>query len=132
MQYHYRQTKNGMYVDGHERDDVVEYCNMVFLPFWASIESQMMKWTNDNNTIAPYLPNFPNQKHIVLLTHDESTFYANDRRKTQWIHATETAEPVKKGEGASIIVSDFCSPDFRWLKSKDGSVLHLTSIGHIF
>lgn len=28
---------------------------------------------------------------------------------------------VKKGEGVSIMVSDFCSPDLGWLKLQDGS-----------
>ncbi|KIJ50790.1 hypothetical protein M422DRAFT_159330 [Sphaerobolus stellatus SS14] len=62
----------------------------------------------------------PGSKRIILVTHDESTFYANDRRKNRWIHVSETPEPVRKGEGASIMVSDFCSPDLGWLKSKDG------------
>ncbi|KAF8587116.1 hypothetical protein K439DRAFT_1614548 [Ramaria rubella] len=110
-----------MYVDGHEWEDVMNYRTSVFLSFWTSIEDQMMKWTRDNDPIYLYLPNFPEQKQMVLVTHDESTFYANDRQKTHWIHETEKAEPVKKGEGASIMVSDFCSPDLGWLKLKDKS-----------
>jgi hypothetical protein len=108
-----------MYVDGHEWDDVVEYHTSIFLPFWTAIEDQMIKWTKDNEPLYPRLPNFPEQKHIILVTHDESTFYANDRRKTWWIHINEKAQPVRKGEGSSIMVSDFCSPDLGWLKSKD-------------
>jgi len=57
---------------------------------------------------------------VVLITHDESTFYANDRRKTRWVHESEKATPNPKGEGVSIMVSDFCSPDLGWLRSKDG------------
>ena len=36
----YRWTKNphGQFVDGHEREDVVEYCQLVFLPFWENAE----------------------------------------------------------------------------------------------
>jgi len=51
MEYQYGKPKNGMYVDGHECEDVVAYRTKVFLPFWMSIESWMMKW--DNNYCAP-------------------------------------------------------------------------------
>ncbi|KAF8587993.1 hypothetical protein K439DRAFT_1645669 [Ramaria rubella] len=101
MRYRYRKAANGMYVDGHECDDVVEYHTNIFLPFCA-------------------MPTFPEQKCIVLVTHDKSTFYENDRCKTHWVHATEKPEPVRKGEGSSLMVSDFASPDLGWLKSKDG------------
>jgi len=120
MEYRYRKEENGMYIDGPEREDVVNYCKKVFLPFWTEIEQQMMIWNENNEATVPKLPDFPYTKRVVLVTHDESTFYANDRRKTQWIHKSEKATPNPKGEGASIMVSDFCSPDFGWLHSKDG------------
>jgi len=34
--------KNGMYVDEHECEAVMEYCTKVFLPFWFSTKEQMM------------------------------------------------------------------------------------------
>ncbi|KAF8587995.1 hypothetical protein K439DRAFT_1645670 [Ramaria rubella] len=80
-----------------------------------------MTWTNENDPVYPSaMPTFPEQKCIVLVTHDKSTFYENDRCKTHWVHATEKPEPVRKGEGSSLMVSDFASPDLGWLKSKDG------------
>jgi len=121
MEYHYGRPKNGMYIDGHEHEDVMEYHTKVFLPFWFSIEEQMMTWDNNNEPIFPCgMAMFPQKKCVVLVTHNESTFYANDHRKTQWIHKSERPEPVRKGEGSSLMVSDFCSPDLGWLKSKDG------------
>ncbi|KIJ30460.1 hypothetical protein M422DRAFT_187160, partial [Sphaerobolus stellatus SS14] len=117
MEYCYGKAKKGMYIDGHEWEDIVEYCNTIFIPLWKSIECWMMTWTSDNVQIEPL---DSTKLRIVLLTHDESTFYANDRRKTRWIHKNEKAELVRKGEGAFITVSDFCSPDLGWLKSKDG------------
>jgi len=54
----------------------------IFLPFWTSIEDWMLIWTNDNQPISPRgMPTFPEQKRVVLVTHDESTFYANDQHK---------------------------------------------------
>lgn len=58
--------------------------------------------------------------HTVVWFHDESTFYANDRRKTRWCHKEETAVPYTKGEGASQMVADFVSADYGWLRSPDG------------
>ena len=120
MKYRYGKEKNGMYIDGHERDDVVKYRKNIFLPFWTKIESQMMIWNQENEVTVPQLTEFPQKKKVVLITHDESTFYANDRKKTRWVHETEKATTNPKGEGASIMVSDFCSPDLGWLCSKDG------------
>lgn len=52
--------------------------------------------------------------------HDESTFYANDRRKTRWVHESETAVPYAKGEGPSQMIADLVSADYGWLRSPDG------------
>ena len=113
MQYKYGKHQNGMYIDGHECTDVIEYWMDIFLPFWESIEGEMMKWDNENIPIfSKGIPAFPHRKRIVLVTHDESTFYENDWRKTCWVHASEKPELVQKGEGASLMVSDFCSPDW--------------------
>ncbi|KIJ55781.1 hypothetical protein M422DRAFT_240406 [Sphaerobolus stellatus SS14] len=54
---------------------------------------------------------------LILVTHDESTFYANDRRKTKWIHESQKAAPEPKGEGQSLMVSDF-------LTVKEGRLKH--------
>jgi len=76
-----------------------------------------MTWDNHNEPILLCgMVMFPQKKHMVLVTHKESTFYS----KTQWIHKSERPDPVNKGEGSSLMVSDFCSPDLGWLKSKDG------------
>ena len=43
---------------------------------------------------------------MVLVTHDESTFYANDARKERWVEQGE-ASIAPKGQGKSIMVSRF-------------------------
>jgi len=42
----YGKMRNGMYVDGHERDDVVEYCRG-FVSRWKEYEHRFQKWDND-------------------------------------------------------------------------------------
>ncbi|KAI0723025.1 hypothetical protein C8Q76DRAFT_691602 [Earliella scabrosa] len=55
-----------------------------------------------------------------LLWHDESVFYANDRRVVYWVPEGEKAVPRAKGEGASMMISDFFSAEDGWLRSEDG------------
>lgn len=126
MDYRYGKGKNGMYIDGHEREDVVRYRQETFLPLWTDLVRRMLLVDADGNVVRdPQLGNFRQdrtERRVILVTHDESTFYANDRRKTRWIHKNEGPTPVRKGEGASLMVSDFCVPEIGWLRSLDGCV----------
>ena len=58
---------------------------------------------------------------FMLWFHDESTFYANNQRKTQWVHELETPTPYAKGEGHSLMVANFVSAEYGWLRSQDGT-----------
>ena len=115
MGYRWTKDPKGQFVDGHERADVVDYRQKTFLPAWSEIEERTRKWTQQNlDTLSP------SERRTVVWFHDESTFYANDRRKTRWVHISETAVPYAKGEGASLMVADFVSADYGWLRSPDG------------
>lgn len=57
---------------------------------------------------------------MVTWFHDESTFYAHDRRRKRWIKKGETPVPYAKGEGISLMVADFFSADYGWLRSPNG------------
>jgi hypothetical protein len=104
----------GQYVDGHEREDVVEYRQNVFLPHWANIKARTHNWSNGQPDPLPH------ERKIVVWCHDESTFYANDQQLARWVHGDEAAKPYAKGEGASHMVADLVSADYRWLRSLDG------------
>ncbi|KAF9507457.1 hypothetical protein BS47DRAFT_1373898 [Hydnum rufescens UP504] len=118
MGYWWGEELKGQYADGHERDDVVTYRQSIFLPAWATLEAKTHKFDNDGSldALAP-LPTCP----TVIWNHDESIFYAHDRRKLWWIHSSKTAKPYAKGEGASLMVVDYISPDNSWLREPDGS-----------
>ena len=45
----------------------------------------------------------------------------NDWHIVQWVHKGEVAVPHTKGEGALLMVTDFVSADYRWLRSAGGS-----------
>jgi hypothetical protein len=104
---------SGQYVDGHERDDVVEYRQKVFLPRWKELEPNLHAWTQDGT--EEEVGEGPQPQRLVVWFHDESMFYANNRRKKHWVHNSEKAVPRAKGEGASLMVADFVSADYGWL-----------------
>jgi transposase len=56
----------------------------------------------------------------VIWYHDESIFYAHDRRRRTWYHKDADAIPYKKGDGVSYMVADYFSADFGWLRTPDG------------
>ena len=116
--YQWSTPKKGQYADGHEREDVVKYRSEVFLPKWHEIEKQMANWTQDN--IQEFGPNLPGHE-VIAWFHDETIFYAHDRRKKGWHHKDALATPYAKGEGASLMIADFVSARFGWLRSPNGT-----------
>ncbi|KAG8915216.1 hypothetical protein FRC01_003742 [Tulasnella sp. 417] len=119
LDYRYQNEKKG-YADGHEREDVVRYRQDVFLKEWFRPQERMVVRDDEGKVVKTP----PNPLLLLIpITHDESTFYAHDQRKKRWVHKSEGAVPVRKGEGTSLMVSDFCSPDLPggWLRSKDGT-----------
>jgi hypothetical protein len=77
----------------------------------------MRSWENDSDDTCEIVPN---GHPLVVWVHDESIFYANDCRSVRWVKDDETATPKAKGEGASLMVSDFVSANYGWLQSPDG------------
>ncbi|KAJ7733169.1 hypothetical protein B0H16DRAFT_1769592, partial [Mycena metata] len=114
LDYRFGRRKNGMYVDGHERDDIVKY-RMAFVKRWIEeYEPRIAKFNNDG--VCTGLPGgtCPDGKpyRLIVATHDESTFFGNDRNQTGWIHDSFKAKPEAKGQGQSIMVSDFLTPEW--------------------
>ena len=115
----------GMYIDGHEREDVVEY-RRGFVHRFKEYERRFHAWDNAGNEL-PCPTGFPvpgamGRFRLILITHDELTFYQNDQRQVHWGCPGEGV-PKPKGEGASIMVSDFLSPDWGRLRDKDRCVV---------
>ncbi|KAJ6552105.1 hypothetical protein DFH09DRAFT_859926, partial [Mycena vulgaris] len=116
--FRWMHPKKGQYADGHERPDVVAYRRDTFLPKWGKIRARMDAWSKDNLPFfGPHLPG----KQVVVWFHDESIFYAHDRRRKTWYHKDAPAKPYAKGEGASCMVADFVSSRYGWLQSPDGT-----------
>ncbi|KAF8222320.1 hypothetical protein L208DRAFT_1323264 [Tricholoma matsutake] len=114
--YRWATPKKGQYADSHERADVVWYRDQKFLPQWREIKSQMKTWTKDN------LPDYSPETgcRIIAWFHNETIFYAHDRRRKSWCHKDAPAKHYAKGNSASLIVANFVSADFGWLETPDG------------
>jgi len=103
LNWHYNKMKNGIYIDGHERDDVVAY-QQAFVYRWADYKARFQIW--DGNGI-PH-SHHPTDSHpLILITHNESKFFQNDERQTCWNYQDSQPTPRPKGNGQSLMVSDF-------------------------
>ena len=97
----YSRNKKG-YIDGHKREDVVQYREEVFIPRFRSILPTLREYDDDLEVIKPEAGG----RRRVLVTHDESTFNANDGGTYAWKpKGTEWLRP--KGRGQGLMVSDF-------------------------
>ncbi|KAL1717101.1 hypothetical protein EV715DRAFT_171758, partial [Schizophyllum commune] len=118
LSWRYKRKQNGMYIDGHERPDVVAD-RVAFCKRWADYEKRFVKFDNEGNELPrPQGFSVPGKPfRLILVTHDESTFYQNDQRRLHWQHTGTRAAPHPKGEGQSIMVSDFLT--LEWGRLKD-------------
>ncbi len=87
----FRVGMKDIYFDGHERPDVLDY-RQEFLAEMAQLE-QWMPIPSDNDIMVLIEPNLnKGDKRHILVTHDESVFYANDSKKnlleTYWTSAS--------------------------------------------
>ncbi|CAK5272250.1 unnamed protein product [Mycena citricolor] len=143
-EYRWTSRPKGMYSDGHEREDVVAYCQNVFLPRWREYSKHTRKWTKvsaqrngvdvevtedhkrtkkeveeskweewEEDAECVFVAG-PDGRIVVIWRHDESIFYAHDRRTLCWVLSSETAKPLPKGEGKSLMFIAFVSPDHGW------------------
>jgi hypothetical protein len=100
LKWCYSKVKNGMYIDGHERDDIMAYWQD-FVNWWVEYEIWFQIWDNSGNPLP-----CPSDFHplLILVTHDESVFFQNDERKTCWNHQDSQPAPKPKGDGQSLTV----------------------------
>ena len=105
--FHPKTQIKGYYTDGHNREDVTDYRDNVFLPLMVEYERRMNDYEGeDMETIIP--PNLEvNEKKVVLITHDESTFYCCEGKSIMWMENGKN-KLLPKTNGASLMVSGFC------------------------
>lgn len=104
--YMYRKNKKAIYFDGHEREDVIAYRDEWSRRMMSYMES-MEFYAGENEENVLEIPEWKEgDSKFVFVTHDESTFYANDGKNDPWLLEGENYIR-KKGPGSSIMVSEF-------------------------
>ncbi|PBK86096.1 hypothetical protein ARMGADRAFT_1047942 [Armillaria gallica] len=97
--------KKRVYMDGHERPDMVKYWDNVFLLAMALYEARMTHYEGpDLKPVEPQLP--PGVKKIIAYFHDECCFHVLDYKKSAWLLKDQTLLQ-QKSCGHLIHVSDF-------------------------
>jgi len=107
--FKWKEVKKGVYNDEHEREDVVVYRKEVFLPFLKSVESRLMEWNEDllSNPTDQVLSD--KLQPLIMVTHDECTFNAND--STRFVWTDEEHNLIRKKErGQGLHVSELVRP----------------------
>ena len=119
MGFRYLRYKKGTFVDGNDREDVVEYRGM-FLRKMNALESthQPPPLPGDNLHHPFSIGNPSAQRKLVVIFHDESVFHANEDHVCSW---TENGRMKlkPKGPGRGIMISDFVDEHEGFLRLSD-------------
>lgn len=113
LDYKWKEVQKGVFFDGHEREDVVEY-REIFLDEMKALLPYFVEFSEDGSILPKdYSEDCavggPNKRPIIMITHNESTFSANDGRRKVW---TQDGHGIlrPKGRGKGIMVSDCFFP----------------------
>ena len=82
--FRYISHKKGLYFDGHDRPDVLAYCQNHFLPTMKSLEPCLVQYVV-GDVEKPIPPSNFVERLLVLCSHDESTSQANDSQEKSWV-----------------------------------------------
>lgn len=113
LEYRWKEVHKGVFFDGHEQEDVREYWETFFhemkllLPYFVDFSE------DDTMVSKEYTSNYavggPEKRPIIMITHDEGTFSANNWCKKVWtLNSQGILRP--KGREKRIIILDFLLP----------------------
>ena len=106
--YMYKAHTKGVYIDGHERPDVVEY-RAAWVARMVGYQKFMIVYEGDNLDVEKRPELKEGEVLIVFVTHDECAFHAHDAKGSVW--RTEKEQLLrKKGDGKAYMVSGFMCP----------------------
>ena len=98
--------KKSIYIDGHERSDVVEYRKLYLRKLQILSSTHLPPPPCDDGLISVQTGDPNASKHLMLIFHDESSFHANEGQSIMW--AEEGRVPIRpKNQGRGLMISDF-------------------------
>ena len=122
--------RKGVYMDGHERPDIVEYCNQTFLPLMGEYQKRMAKWELQGSKLVRTGPKLGSDETqiIVLSRMRAASMQMSIKEQYGAYHCSyfpgnaliilerkKSGEQklMKKGRGQLIHVSDFVEEENR-------------------
>lgn len=119
--FRWESFKKNKYIDGHDRDDVLQYRKDTFLPLLIKWRPRINEWENDQQHVNK--PVVAGKSRLVTVFHDESVFHSNDGQRMSWVpNGQHKLRP--KGQGRGLHRSDFICSTHGWLKEA-GEELHI-------
>lgn len=98
--------KKGIYIDGHERNDVIEYRSLYLRKLEILEKTHLPPPSCPGGNTQFTVGNSEATKHLVLIYHDECIFHANEGQTVLW--AEDGKVPIRpKTQGRGLMVSDF-------------------------
>ena len=105
----------GLYYDGHDQPNVLDYHQKHFLPMMQQYWLQMVEYKIGEVEIELIKQLQPGERRIVLVAHDKLTMQTNNSEKEGWV--LEEEQPLKKkGAGRGLHQSDAICSTYGWLK----------------
>lgn len=131
LDFTWRRDKKGLYVDGHEREDVVKYRQESFLPTMEALQQRSFvadpKRPENEPMLAPELERMTGAPPFcsadpydvissnvinILLWHDECAFNANDDQRGFWSQPDQAVCFIRLGRQVCSISHMGCSTFF--------------------
>ncbi|TFY68922.1 hypothetical protein EVJ58_g711 [Rhodofomes roseus] len=75
LDYHWTKVPSGQYIDGHKCEDIVAYCDNVFLPTMARLEQHARGFIDGAMVQGPVLPNGAFSHEVTVILDDTSELY---------------------------------------------------------
>ena len=119
--YRPKSHKKGAYVDGHERQDVVDYRSK-YLNMMKQFYDTHLPPPAPSDEMAPVPPpDAEYRKKLVLIFHDECIFSTNEGQLWAW--ATENDSVIQpKTKGTGIMISDYIDQHNGFLRLTDAEI----------
>jgi hypothetical protein len=120
--FRFTEHRKALYFDGHERPDVVEYRQRVFIPKMKEHRQRIVEYVvgDVGREMLKPVENHV-ERRLILVSHDESTAQANDGKKKSWVYENEHALK-KKGLGRGIHQSDVICSTVGWMRGASQSL----------